>query len=638
MLEFFISIIKVHSLKIINSPIDSDLFVSEFEKKFKAWGNVVTIKLKRTWKQNCLVFNNVIANKEDSTKYVVSAPTGSAKTENTITYCAMLPKEIKVLISTNLTNEADRLANDINKESNDNRAIAFHSKNELTIEDVKDYQILIVSHEFYKKNNSSTEKWDILVKNRDLIIIDEALDIFEELSVHEADVNMTLNFFSSLFRKKPYSENKFFYKCLNFLNNDYNQLLNRNNGTKIYSQTKFFTIKSNGQNINIPSIEIHKYLTFLYLIEGKTFPFNYYLTGIKDSNRDELIKQKIVNTLETLNLMNNRLTYTTSNFGEYSFHRVINRLGESSFVCFDATADVNKTYEFRMKYQDDLRLIPKIKNVRDYSSVNLFTAITSTGSSSVDSSLIESILANITFGNKTLIVTQKSNKEIVEEIIKQKYNTHEIDVAHWNALTGLNKWQDFDTCVIIGLNHKPVSYYQNRLLINSNESVAFGETQSSFFNDIKVTDFVAEIIQAINRIRIRKVINKKGECASANIYLTLPSIDTEQYKSLIQNHMPNIKIQNWDLPQSATTSTNYQGQVISYLLKNMTSGDRILLNEPRDELGINQETYKDVVGRNKSKKEQFKNKLNSLGFDIIELKVPGVRKGYIKTIMYIERF
>jgi hypothetical protein len=33
MLEFFISIIKVHSLKIINSPIDSDLFVSEFEKK-----------------------------------------------------------------------------------------------------------------------------------------------------------------------------------------------------------------------------------------------------------------------------------------------------------------------------------------------------------------------------------------------------------------------------------------------------------------------------------------------------------------------------------------------------------------------------------------------------------------------------
>jgi hypothetical protein len=102
--------------------------------------------------------------------------------------------------------------------------------------------------------------------------------------------------------------------------------------------------------------------------------------------------------------------------------------------------------------------------------------------------------------------------------------------------------------------------------------------------------------------------------------------------------MPNIKIQNWDLPQSVTTSTNYQGQVISYLQKNMTSGDRILLYEPRDKLSINKETYKDVVGRNKSKKEQFKNKLNSLGFDIIEIKVPGVRKGYIKTIMYIERF
>ena len=624
-------------MKVINAPIELDFFVNQFSKKFTNWGNTITEELKETWKQNCLVFNNVIANKDNAIKYVVSAPTGSAKTENTITYCSMLPKEIKVMISTNLTDEADRLANDINKESNDTRAIAFHSKNSFSIDDVKDYQILIVSHEFYKRNNSFTDKWDILVKNRDLIIIDEALDIFEELSVHEADINMALNFFSSLFRKKPYSENKYFYENLKSLNDDYNQLLDRNNGTQIYSSNKYFTIKSTGKKTDIPLFHIHKYLIFLHFVQNMKFHYNYYLTGIRDSNKDELIKEKIINTLETLNLMNNRLTYTTANQGEYSFHRVINKLGEHSFVCFDATADVNKTYEYRMKYQDDLILIPKVKNVRDYSSVNLFTAITSTGSSSVDLSLIESILANITFGNKTLIVMQKNNKEIVKEIIKQKYNTHEIDVAHWNALTGLNKWQDFDTCVIIGLNHKPVSYYQNRLLINSNESVAFGKTQSSLFNNIKVTDFVAEIIQAINRIRIRKVINKQGECASANIYLTLPSIDTEQYKSLIQNHMQNIKIRNWDLPQSATTSTNYQGQVISYLQKNMNSGDRILLKEPRDKLSINKETYKDIVGRNKSKKDQFKNKLNSLGFDIVELNVQGVRKGYMKKEKYIER-
>ena len=186
-------------MKVISAPIELDFFVNQFSKKFINWGNIITEELKETWKQNCLVFNNVIANKDNAIKYVVSAPTGSAKTENTITYCSMLPKKIKVLISTNLTDEADRLANDINKESNDTRAISFHSKNKCTIEDVKDCQILIVSHEFYKKNNSSTEKWDILVKNRDLIIIDEALDIFEELSVHEADINMTLNFFSSLF-------------------------------------------------------------------------------------------------------------------------------------------------------------------------------------------------------------------------------------------------------------------------------------------------------------------------------------------------------------------------------------------------------------------------------------------------------
>ena len=34
---------------------------------------------------------------------------------------------------------------------------------------------------------------------------------------------------------------------------------------------------------------------------------------------------------------------------------------------------------------------------------------------------------------------------------------------------------------------------------------------------------------------------------------------------------------------------------------------------------------------------QFKNKLNSLGFDIVELNVQGVRKGYMKKEKYIER-
>ena len=289
-------------MKVISAPIELDFFVNQFSKKFINWGNIITEELKETWKQNCLVFNNVIANKDNAIKYVVSAPTGSAKTENTITYCSMLPKKIKVLISTNLTDEADRLANDINKESNDTRAISFHSKNKCTIEDVKDCQILIVSHEFYKKNNSSTEKWDILVKNRDLIIIDEALDIFEELSVHEADINMALNFFSSLFRKKPYSENKYFYENLKSLNDDYNQLLDRNNGTQIYSSNKYFTIKSTGKKTDIPLFHIHKYLIFLHFVLNKKFHYNYYLTGIRDSNKDELIKEKIINTLETLNL------------------------------------------------------------------------------------------------------------------------------------------------------------------------------------------------------------------------------------------------------------------------------------------------------------------------------------------------
>ena len=126
----------MHSnLKNIDTPVCPQKFVKQFTQKYKSWDDsVVTTKLQETWEINCLALNNAIHDKDRIMKYVVSAPTGSAKTANLITYCSMLPSNLTSLISTNLTDEADTMAKEINDEAGKEIACAYHSENEIKLD------------------------------------------------------------------------------------------------------------------------------------------------------------------------------------------------------------------------------------------------------------------------------------------------------------------------------------------------------------------------------------------------------------------------------------------------------------------------------------------------------------------------
>ena len=628
----------MNTIEDLNTPIDSDNFVKQFEKKFQKWGNTITNELKETWKQNCLVFNNVIANKDKARKYIVSAPTGSAKTENMITYCAMLPSEYKVLISTNLTSEADRIAQDINNECNANKAISYHSKKNNDDKAISISQVLIVSHEFYRRHHCGDNLWEKVVKNRDLIIIDEVLDTMDEYTINQNEVEKTFNFFTNLHTKK-YRGNNHFEKCLTLLAEDLNQLTNASYGkAALVSEDKLITVKNvEGKPVQIYSLHVHRYFTFLTILETEQFDYNEILTTIKDASKNDQLKKMIINTLQTLNNLHNKQAYMTSNKGIYALHRVVESLPQQSLVCFDATADVNSIYDLRSEFHDDIVKINKIPNVRDYSNVTLYAATTRTGAEAINDELISSALLNVSFGNKTLIITHKNNKPLVEAEVKKNYSSKNIDIVNWGAVTGLNTWQDFDTCVVLGLNNKPVSFVQNRVLINSNKEEAFGINQSMHYDKLRTTDIASEVIQAINRIRIRKIIDKYGNCDKANIYLTLPYYGSKELTYFIKTQMRNIQVSEWKIPKKFTINQkSHRDNVISYLLKNTNRGDKILLTKPRDDLNIKKESYKSVVGKTIAEKSKFESKLKTFGFEVVEELVTGsktlVKKKFIKRL------
>jgi len=317
--------------------------------------------------------------------------------------------------------------------------------------------------------------------------------------------------------------------------------------------------------------------------------------------------------------------YTTSNSGYRSFNRVTDMMFKKSLVCFDATAEVNDVYKLRAKYYNDIHLIQKHPNVRDYSNVILHTIHGVTSRDAIDTKVVATALANARLGNKTLIVTSKINKSLFLQEALNTYPNKIIEVAYWNAITGLNNWNDFDTCIILGLNNKPKSYAQNRLLIGTqSEDIAFGEDQNALNASIEDSAILAEIIQAMNRIRIRKIIDHNGSCESANIYLVTPYRKEALFRQQIKGQMPNIQIKDWNvvLVEEVKPIVANFDVLVQFLDDRLKSGETISRKEVLKATNINPNSFRTMMGKpsQPDKVKKFHDNLRKSGFETIEVK------------------
>lgn len=634
--------------------VDIDEFISKFSDKWTdRFNNVLSKALIETWSSNAKTLNQVIEDniKGITKKYIVSAVTGAAKTENIITYSSMLKPTIKVLICTNLTDEADRIAKDINAEAMENIATSYHSNQKLvTLDNASKYQVVIVSHEFYRRNYIGTDKWHTITDDRNLIIIDESLDTIVELSVSEDEVKRIVTVVDKIASFKRYKNNKPFHTSCNLLRSEikafdeYTDIVG--SGTKLlnseqvasqsYEDATGFNTMHSQESIN--NMALSKFDSIIHVLNTDSdIRYNEILTAKNDVSSDNKIKRTMIEKLEILQGLYHNQVYMTSNSGTRSLHMIKDSTPNKSIVCFDATSNVSETYKLRAKHHKDLLLIPKVENVRDYGNVTIYTAKIRTGKDNFNSiTKAKDILDSIDFGDKTLVVTHKVNKAFFTTVAKDLYPDKHITVANWGALTGLNNWQDYDTCVCVGLLHKPKSFAQNRAINNTTETVAFGTEQQVINERIEITTLLSEIIQAINRIRVRKTIDNTGNCKTANIYITLPLHHNDYYLKVIGTEMINAKFNNWHTANSidiSEASIGFLPSIIEYLEGNLNIDDEVSIYEPRDRLNILINSYGKIIS-----KSDFNKRLEDFGFEIIskiELDKRGRKKK--KPTRYIRR-
>lgn len=127
----------------------------------------------------------------------------------------------------------------------------------------------------------------------------------------------------------------------------------------------------------------------------------------------------------------------------------------------------------------------------------------------------------------------------------------EFETTHWGATTGENRWADFDVVVIASLLYRPREWAANAIAcqlglaqgLNHLSKKQKGNRIDSLIN----SKIAVEIIQAVYRSRIRRVIAVDGRCQPADLFLMLPSDERgDQIKGMILDELPGVKMVEWD--------------------------------------------------------------------------------------------
>ncbi|MCK1684809.1 hypothetical protein [Bradyrhizobium sp. 145] len=130
----------------------------------------------------------------------------------------------------------------------------------------------------------------------------------------------------------------------------------------------------------------------------------------------------------------------------------------------------------------------------------------------------------------------------------------EVASAHWGAIDGSNDYKDFDTAVIFGLP------FRDRIW-GTNVFFAFKGVQDDDWHDnpcwkehanvrelLQRRHLATSIIQAMGRVRLRKVIDTQGRCAPTEVFIVVPSgARGSEILEYIRQELPNISVRDSDL-------------------------------------------------------------------------------------------
>jgi len=594
--------------------------------------NVPSDNLRAVWRQLCVTFNYQIAafgTPEGERWKVLQPATGTGKSQGLALYCAMLP-EVEhpgVLIVTRLKAQADELAETINKLANRQEAVAYHSSAECRASDLAKYPVAIITHRAYEIGldainigKADTSSWSAYtawsVTGRQLVVIDEALDIVEEAQVTVDQVRVLRAVLPVDITERFPTEVAAIEAVQDVL-------------------TQFATApKGQGQErvLGDGLVPLRDDLDFTYLRQAlREVRLDHLLLRRDDLGENKRLAQGYDQIIKGIHL-------TIDNWNWYAKKRKAHTMNTARLivpeevmgaVVLDATASSSLIYQL---FEHRADVIPAPADARRYDNVTLHI---STGHAVGKTSMIKAMpkAAGRLIGNlsKTISKDRKvfvcAHKQVTAHLVAFSHPFASFEVGHWGAIDGKNTWDNCDTVVIFGLPYRDNVWSANLYMalqgLQTTEWLqSEGDRPFRHFKDVRhalrVGQLVVNIVQAINRAQCRRVIDGAGNCKPTDVFILLPDDRTgaEVLSGIIQN-MPGIKVMDWayeDVRRKLRRS-NHEEALVRYASA-MQAGRRAV-TRIRNDLTIPATTWERLAGKLRNTASSLSQSLLPLGVSYV---------------------
>jgi len=634
--------------------VDQKLFIEAMTKYWEGpLKNKASLELQDVWAQIATTFNNQMNRSSPQLWQVLQPPTGTGKSKGTEVYCSLLaalptkhnidhilrpssvpPVHPGILIVRRLQIECNEMAEEINRLAECVTARAHHGENKLSAEEIVSTPVLIITHSTYIRalRNASagrdrSTQLELLHRwhhtERSLIIIDEAPDFIETTQLNIEPLKQVLGYIPEVIAKRFPAEIGYLKEVIQWMQ----KLSSEGRQEQMISETNMLSKHPDFTSLRNAMKSCSLVRSSVNQCDGVT-------------NRS--LHNKIRDTLNSIEALSGQwCLYAQSGEREtLNYARHILPEDHPGAVILDATASTNLLYHL---FESRVSIVPTPMGARRYDQVTLHvsrghkvgkTYLVSKAKSE-SAKLINGLQTLSSIPEKTFICCHKDVEQQLE-----KFKGYRL--GHWGAVEGSNGWKDCDTAVIFGLPYRDSIWAVNTYMAvqgpQSTEWIAskgkrpFGR-YTDILRELETGVISTQVIQAINRVRCRRVIDEYGNCPTTDIYILLPSGKrADKILEHIETSMPGIKTVQWTYSGSTRKARKlkHAASLVSYLNDNLLS--MITVNEALDELSIPKSSFEKMVPKLKDDASQLSAELTSMGITFhSEGNGRGATRYFVKT-------
>ncbi len=481
---------------------------------------------------------------------VIQLPTGAGKTQclAVIASSFSLNDHPGILIVTRFKEGANDLASLINSLSRADMCVAHHSSNRLKPDVIRATPVLVITHKAYlnalvARDHGAEPNWDLFTSwqgRRRLTVVDEALDVIVSDRV---DLKLVRTACSMVRGMVPEG-----------LNPDLDAILDFEN--RFQRQDEAAPLKrqlTEGEQAALRSLRLPELRDAISKLDASAFILPHGTKITSEEYRD--LQAEVIHRLERLTTLDAHWIYSQKKSQVIHASKLVLPPADEKLVILDATASVDRIYELLC---DQLELVTPPSGIRRYTNATLHVS---------DGHRVGKYFLRqqgVTAWRKVLAQLQKelpSNRKVLvvcHKVIKEallvfEHHFEKLEFINWGKIDGRNDWADFDTAVILGLPYldeaTPISAYLACAVADGIDTTNLDFERVCKLSPAFVESHIAKsVLQFVNRICTRKIVDPVGNCPHADIYLLAPSGRlSDALLSAVKQGMPGVGVSEWDI-------------------------------------------------------------------------------------------